>query len=60
MEEIIITILFKNNQVKGILGPKTSYPNTTWWDNEITVPVPKNDWDSEKVTVSTIQNYLRK
>lgn len=60
MEEIIITVLFKNNQVKGILGPNASYPNTTWWDNEINLAVPKDDWNSEKVTVGTIRNYLRK
>lgn len=59
MNEITITILFKNNQVKGILGPNTSSPNSKWWDNQITIPVPILDWESEKVTVSTIQHYLR-
>jgi len=59
MNEITITVLFKNNQIKGILGPKTSFPNTKWWDNEITITVPASDWESEKVTVSTIRHYLR-
>lgn len=54
-----ITVLLKNNQIKSILGPKTSYPNTTWWDKEITVSVPQADWEAEKVTVSTIRNYIR-
>lgn len=59
MNEVLITVLIKNNQIKSILGPKTSYPNTTWWDNEITVLVPQHDWEAEKVTVSTIRNYLK-
>jgi len=59
MEKITLIVLFKNNQVKGILGPNTTYPNTTWWDDQITVAVPKEDWDSEKITISTIRNYLK-
>ncbi len=59
MNEVQITVLFKNNLIKGILGPKTSYPKTTWWDKEITVSVPQADWEAEKVTTTTIRNYMR-
>jgi hypothetical protein len=42
----------------GLLGPKTSFPNTIWWDSEMQVDVPKIDWDLEKVTMSTIRQYI--
>jgi hypothetical protein len=50
--------LFKNNQIKGILCPRTSFPNTKWWDHEIKVLVPLSDWESEKITVNTIRHYI--
>jgi hypothetical protein len=59
MNEVLITILFKNNLAKGILGPNSSYPNTTWWDKEMHVSVPKADWEAEKITVETIRKYIR-
>ncbi len=59
MNEVLITVLFKDNQIKSILGPKTSYPKTTWWDKEITILVPQSDWEAEKVTTTTIRNYMR-
>ena len=58
MENITITVLIKNNKFMGILGPNTSFPNSTWWDREIQVDVPKNHWDSEKVTISNIRQYV--
>jgi hypothetical protein len=58
MENVAVTILIKNNKFMGILGPKTSYPNSIWWDREMKVEVPKTDWDMEKVTVNTIGKYL--
>jgi predicted double-glycine peptidase len=58
MKKIILTVLLKDNQIKSILGPKTSFPNTKWWDTEITVVVPLSDWESEKITVSTIRHYI--
>lgn len=36
----------------------TTYPNSHWWDSELQVSVPKADWEAEKVTISTIRNYL--
>jgi len=58
MENITITVLIKNNKYMGLLGPKTSYPNSIWWDREMKVKIPKTDWDLEKVTISTIRQYL--
>lgn len=60
MNEVILTVLFKNNQVKGFLGPNTSYPNSIWWDKETKVAVPKADWEAEKVTVSSIRHYFNR
>lgn len=58
MEKITLTVLFKDNKIKGILSPNTSYPNSIWWDREMKVQVPKTDWDMEKVTISTIGRYF--
>jgi len=58
MENVTITVLIKNNKFMGLLGPKTSFPNSIWWDKEIQVDVPKIDWDSEKVTISNIRQYV--
>jgi hypothetical protein len=59
MEEITITVLIKNNKFLGLLIPNTSFPNSVWWDKEISVTVPKADWDAEKITISTIRNYIQ-
>lgn len=59
MEEITITVLIKNNKFLGLLSPKTSFPNSVWWDRQISVNVPKADWDAEKITISTIRQYIR-
>ena len=59
MEEITITVLIKNNKFMGLLSPKTSFPHSVWWDKEISVNVPKADWEAEKVTISTIRHYIR-
>jgi hypothetical protein len=58
MENVTITVLIKNNKFMGLLGPKTSFLNTIWWDSEMQVDVPKIDWDLEKVTMSTIRQYI--
>lgn len=58
MEKVILRVLFKDNKIKGILSPGTSFPNSIWWDREIKVEVPKSDWEMEKVTVSTIGRYF--
>ena len=59
MEEITITVLIKNNKFMGLLSPKTSFPNSVWWDREISVNVPKADWDAERITISTIRQYIK-
>lgn len=58
MEKVTLTVLFKDNRIKGILSPNNSYPHSKWWDNEMKVEVPKVDWEMEKVTVSNIARYL--
>ncbi len=58
MEKITLTVLFKDNKIKGILNPDTSFPRSIWWDTEKKVEVPKTDWDMEKVTTSTIGKYF--
>ncbi len=59
MEDITITVLIKNNKFLGLLSLKTSFPNSVWWDREISVNVPKEDWDAEKITISTIRHYIK-
>lgn len=59
METITLTILIKDNKIKGILSPITSIPNSHWWDEEKEVTVPKTDWGTELVTTSTILKYMK-
>lgn len=59
MDQIIVTVLIKDNKLKGLFGPNTTFPNSHWWDSELRVSVPKADWDAEKITISTIRNYLK-
>lgn len=59
MEEITLTVLIKNNKFLGLLSPKSSFPNSIWWDREIFVNVPKADWDAEKISISTIRQYIQ-
>lgn len=59
MEKVTITLLVKSNKIMGLLGPNTSWPKKIWWDREMIVQVPKNDWEEEKVTISSIHQYIR-
>ena len=59
MEEITITVLIKNNKFLGLVSPKSSFPNSVWWDQKISVNVPKADWEAEKITISTIRQYIQ-
>lgn len=59
MEEVTITLLLKDKKIMSLLGPNTSWPPTIWWDREMQVNVPKKDWDEEKVTGSTVHQYIR-
>lgn len=56
---ITIYVAFVGGKVKGILTAKEYMANTDpYWDELKPVEVPVEDWNAEKVTVATIQNYL--
>lgn len=59
MEEVVITLLIKDNKIMSLLGPNSCWPPTIWWDREMVVWVPKTDWEEEKVTGSTIHQYMK-
>lgn len=58
MDQITVTVLIKDNKYKGLIGPNTTFPNSHWWDSELQVSVPKSDWEAEKVTITTIRNFM--
>ena len=54
-----IYVAYLRGKVKGILTAKEYERNSiAYWDELKTVEVPIDDWNAEKVTVATIQNYL--
>lgn len=56
---IRVYVAFVGGKVKGILTAKEYMANTDpYWDELKPVEVPLEDWNAEKVTVATIQNYL--
>jgi hypothetical protein len=54
-----VWVAFVGGKVKGILTSKEYLANTEpYWDELKDVEVPVEDWNAEKVTVGTINNYL--
>lgn len=54
-------VVSKGGNPKGIFSESTlrNYSGKRWWDNVEKINVPLQDYEQEKVTVSTIGFYLK-
>ena len=56
---IQVHVLLIGNKPKGVWKSEEykKYDGKKWWDDFMELLVPKEDWDSGKVTVGTIKKY---
>ena len=57
--KMTVYVVYVGGKVKGILTAKEYLEiDSAYWDELKPVDIPVADWNAEKVTIATIQNYL--
>lgn len=61
METITLHVAMITGEPKGLMTDSSLQTMTgrLWWDELVTVEVPKDDYENEKITISNIKTYLK-
>ncbi len=58
-QEMPHIVIFKDGKPKGLFTSEKFLPKSKWWDEEKTISIPKNDWETEKVHIGNIRFYFK-